>query len=71
MLVHNLTQSLPMSLGVLVMTAFPSCVQVAKSEISAGEDVELTLKGTGFLTMEPFMGFILQVELQNCIQHLR
>ena len=71
MLVHNLTQSLPTSLGVLVMTACPSSVQVAKSELSAGEEVEVTLKGTGFLTMEPFMGFLLQVESQNSIQYSR
>ena len=36
--------------------------QVSKSELAAGEEVEVTLKGTGFLTMEPFMGFLIQVQ---------
>ena len=36
--------------------------QVSKSELAAGEEVEVTLKGTGFLTMEPFMGFFIQVQ---------
>ena len=36
--------------------------QVSKSELALGEEVEVTLKGTGFLTMEPFMGFLIQVQ---------
>ena len=36
--------------------------QVSKNELAAGEEVEVTLKGTGFLTMEPFMGFLIQVQ---------
>ena len=49
----------------VIIANIPSCVQVGKSELSAGEDVEVTLKGTGFLTMEPLMGFLLQVELKK------
>merc|ERR1719500_340738 len=45
----------------LPLENIPYSLQVGKSELSAGEDVEVTLKGTGFLTMEPFMGFLLQV----------
>ena len=44
-------------------------VQVAKSELSTGEDVEVSLRGTGFLTMEPFMGFLLQVQPNNISKH--
>ena len=44
-------------------------VQVAKSELSTGEDVEVSLRGTGFLTMEPFMGFLLQVQPNNMSKH--
>ena len=44
-------------------------VQVAKSELSSGEDVEVSLRGTGFLTMEPFMGFLLQVQPNNMSKH--
>ena len=44
-------------------------VQVAKSELSTGEDVEVSLRGTGFLTMEPFMGFLLQVQPNNIFKH--
>ena len=36
--------------------------QVSNNELAAGEQVEVTLKGTGFLTMEPFMGFLIQVQ---------
>ena len=51
----------------VIIANIPSCVQVGKSELSAGEDVEVTLKGTGFLTMEPLMGFLLQVQLKKTV----
>ena len=60
--VHNLNTDIFTSPDVLVITAIPPFGQVGKSELSSGEDVEVTLKGTGFLTMEPFMGFLLQVQ---------
>ena len=58
----QLKQRYVTSPDVLLIPAIPPFGQVGKSELSAGEDVEVTLKGTGFLTMEPFMGFLLQVQ---------